>query len=178
MSAGKINSKYEVKKSKWWHLLSIVSATAIVLAVLGLSAPAASADDDEPIVGLWEITVSYLRHHSRQRFTGWTGDGLEFDQDTSSPILSGYICYGHWIKLKGRNTYGLTHPYYDYDAKTGLWLGTSGYFNYAVTVSKDGKTFTGVENGKVGVSGANPYTGTGGDGVYWSRPVSNENRAR
>jgi hypothetical protein len=43
----------------------------------------------------------------------------------------------------------------------GKWDGTSGYFNYTVTVSNDGKTFTGKENGKSGVPGPNPYA-TGG----------------
>jgi hypothetical protein len=109
----------------------------------------------EPIVGLWEITVTSGTTVVDYVFSGWTSDGLEFDQDIS-PVLSGYVCYGHWIKLKSQ-TYGLTHPYFDYSPSTGIWAGTSGYFNYTVTVSNDGSTFTGKENGTDGVPGPNPY---------------------
>jgi hypothetical protein len=42
-----------------------------------------------------------------------------------------------------------------------MWDGTSGYLNYTVTVSNDGKTFAGKENGKFGVPGPNPYASGG-----------------
>ena len=124
----------------------------------------------EPIVGLWLITVSYQGSVVDNVFSGWTSDGLEFDQDTASPMLTGYVCYGTWIKL-GNHEYGLTHPFFDYNpgsitaplpsngAALGVWDGTSGYFNYVVTVSEDGKTFTGLQNGTSGVPGADPYVG-------------------
>ena len=41
-------------------------------------------------------------------------------------------------------------------ATEGTFDGTSGYFNYTVTVAKDGKTFSGKESFVV-VSGLNPY---------------------
>jgi hypothetical protein len=143
-------------------LASLVLAATIALGVLGFGASSAWADDAEvePIVGLWLITVSYNHYFLDNVYSGWTSDGLEFDQDIS-PILTGYICYGHWIKLKD-HTYGLTHPFFNFDSKTGVWNGTSGYFNYTVTVSEDGKTFTGTQNGKNSVTGPNPYTGAGG----------------
>ncbi len=86
-------------------------------------------------------------------------------------MLTGYVCYGAWIKL-GDHKYGLTHPSFDYNAGTitalpwdgatlGTWDGTSSYFNYVVTVSDDGKTFTGKENGMIEVPGPDPYVGTG-----------------
>jgi hypothetical protein len=163
MSAGKINSKSRVRNRKWsrWPR-TVIAVTAIALAVLGVGASSASAQD--PIVGLWEIAATGSGSTAGfvdNVFSGWTSDGLEFDQDTAAPILTGYVCYGRWIKLKN-HTYGLTHPLYDYDAMTGVWLGTSGHFEYTVTVSKDGTTFTGAENFTDGVSGPNPYTGTGG----------------
>jgi len=88
---------------------------------LGFGAPSA-AWAQEPIVGLWEITATgsgSSAGFADNVFTGWTSDGLEFDQDIVAPTIAGYVCYGHWIKLKGR-TYGLTHPFYDYDATTGV----------------------------------------------------------
>jgi hypothetical protein len=129
-----------------------------------------AAEEREPIVGLWLITVT---NHAGivvdNVFSGWTSDGLEFDQDTGSPMLTGYVCYGTWIKL-GDHKYGLTHPFFDYNAGTitalpwdgatlGTWDGTSGYFNYVVTVSDDGKTFTGKQNGTSEVPGPDPYVG-------------------
>jgi hypothetical protein len=123
----------------------------------------------EPIVGLWLIAVSYQGNVVDNVFSGWTSDGLEFDQDTGSPMLTGYVCYGTWIKL-GDHKYALTHPFFDYNAGTitalpwdgatlGTWDGTSGYFNYVVTVSDDGKTFTGKQNGTSEVPGPDPYVG-------------------
>lgn len=151
-----------------------VGASALALCGALVFSASAMADDrdKEPIVGLWLITVSSGGTVIDNVFSGWTSDGLEFDQDTSSPILTGYVCYGAWVKL-GHHKYGLTHPFFDYNAGViaaplpldgsalGLWDGTSGYFNYVVTVSEDGKTFTGTENGVVEVPGADPYVGTG-----------------
>jgi hypothetical protein len=153
------------------NLLSrgILVAAIAVLVTVGSRTQKASADQgSQPIVGLWEITVSYgpslgcptsscVYDHV---FSGWTSDGLEFDQDAVAPILTGEVCYGTWIKL-GSNTFGLTHPFFDFDAATGVWAGTSGYFNYTVTVSPDGRSFTGKQNGTDGVPGPNPYAGTG-----------------
>jgi hypothetical protein len=52
--------------------------------------------------------------------------------------------------------------HYPWDGATlGIWDGTSGYFNYVVTVSEDGKTFTGKQNGTSEVPGPDPYVGTG-----------------
>jgi hypothetical protein len=47
------------------------------------------------------------------------------------------------------------------EATEGMSDGTSGYLNYTVTVSNDGKTFTCKENGKIGVPGFNPYAPEG-----------------
>ena len=125
----------------------------VALVMIGFGAPSASAD--QSIVGLWQITVKDSGGKFLDSvFSGWTGDGLEFDQDVS-PILTGYVCYGTWIKLGGRS-YGLTHPFFTFDGTTGLSDGNSAYFNYMVTVSNDGKSFAGKENIKV-VAGLNPY---------------------
>jgi hypothetical protein len=122
----------------------------------------------EPIVGLWQITLKDSGGNViDQVISGWTGDGLEFDQDLS-PILTGYVCYGTWVKV-GRDTYGLTHPFFDFqdvnsngegtEATAGQFDGTSGFFDYTVTVSKDGNTLTGRENYTI-VQGLNPYDPT------------------
>lgn len=119
----------------------------------------------EPIVGLWYINMKDSSGNIVDRiFSGWTGDGLEFDQDIS-PILTGYVCYGTWVKLE-HNTYGLTHPFFTFmdvnsngegtETTEGQWDGNSAYLNYAVTVAEDGKSFTGKVLLKL-VQGPNPY---------------------
>ena len=69
---------------------------------------------NEPIVGMWMINATDATTGAPFDlvFSGWTGDGLEFDQDLS-PILTGYVCYGTWVKV-GKNTYGLTHPFFNF----------------------------------------------------------------
>ena len=138
-------------------------ASAFMLLVVGFGSSNARAQ--EPIVGLWQITVKDSGGNIVDSvFSGWTSDGLEFDQDIS-PILIGEVCYGSWIKL-GDHKYALTHPFFNFmdlevngegtEATEGFADGTSGYLNYVVTVSNDGKTFSGRENLKA-VAGLNPY---------------------
>lgn len=145
-----------------------VLAASFALVVLGFGASTASAE--QPIVGLWLITVKDSGGNLVDSiFSIWTSDGLESDQDIA-PILTGYVCYGTWIMIGGR-TYGLTHPFFSFqdinsngegtETTEGMWDGTSGYLNYTVTVSNDGKTFAGKENGKFGVPGPNPYASGG-----------------
>jgi hypothetical protein len=191
MSAGKINSSAVARirtamvavsvmaalasaPSRAWAICGMPSGLAGALQMSDADAAVAprttqlkemAHGPNEPIVGMWMITVTDSHAAVTDRvFAGWTGDGLEFDQDIS-PILTGYVCYGTWVKV-GRNTYGLTHPFFDFmdvnangegtAATVGTSDGTSGYFNYTVTVAKDGKTFTGKENVVV-VTGLNPY---------------------
>ena len=189
MSAGKFIERHSTK----WRvgMIAIVAIVAVagrpVGARAGCSMPAgalASAQPDpsvaaaqhrnqrtmplganEPIVGLWQITANFTGGGVDHVISGWTRDGLEFDQDNGSPILTGYVCYGTYVKLD-KDTYGLTHPFFDFQSVNdngegtenteGQWDGTSGFFDYTVTVSKDGKSFTGKENVKV-VQGPNPY---------------------
>jgi hypothetical protein len=136
-------------------LATLIAAVAV--AVLGLGASASFAE--EPIIGLWQSKVMYGDTILENVIAAWTADGLEFE-DYALPILEGHICYGHWVKLQGR-TYGQTHPYYEYDPNSGEWAGTSGVIYYTVTVSKDGKTYSGKVSGKSGVPGPNPYAAGG-----------------
>ena len=132
---------------------SMAAVVAVAMAVVGFGGSYALAD--EPIVGLWQATASYDGTPVWNVIMAWTSDGLEVE-DYNLPVLEGHICYGHWIKLQGR-TYVQTHPYFEYDGATGKPAGTSGLINYKITVSKDGKTFTGEQSGKNGVPGPNPY---------------------
>jgi hypothetical protein len=145
----------EGKAVKYWNqiLKSVGFVLSATLIFFGL--PALNAHADQQIVGLWQITVKDSSGHFVDSvFSGWTRDGLEFDQDIS-PILLGAVCYGHWIKLS-EHTYALTHPFFTFmdpnangegtESTEGFSDGNSGYFNYVVTVSNDGNSFTGKEN--------------------------------
>jgi hypothetical protein len=140
-------------------------ALFLVIALTMSAFRVSNAAAQEPIVGLWQITVKDSNGNVVDSvFSGWTSDGLEFDQDIS-PILTGYVCYGHWVKLT-RHTYALTHPFFTYmdpnsngegtESTEGFSDGNSGYFNYVVTVANNGQSFTGRENVKT-VKGLNPY---------------------
>jgi hypothetical protein len=136
-----------------------------------------SSGRHEPIVGFWQITLKDSGGNiTDQIISGWTGDGLEFDQDLS-PILTGYVCYGTWVKV-GRDTYGLTHPFFDFqdlnsngegtEATEGQFDGNSGFFDYTVTVSKDGNSFSGRENYTIG-KGAQSIRSNGSSLVHRRR---------
>jgi hypothetical protein len=141
------------------------AAAVVALVLIGFGASSGSADQfpptfREPIVGLWQITLKDSGGNFIDSvFSGWTSDGLEFDQDIV-PILTENVCYGTWIKL-GAHSYGLTHPFFDFVGTTGLWDGTSGHFEYTVTVANNGNSFTGKENFTYEVPGTNPYAGGG-----------------
>ncbi|MGA6970002.1 MAG: hypothetical protein WBY93_00110 [Candidatus Binatus sp.] len=141
------------------------AAAVAALVLIGFGASSGSADQfpltfREPIVGLWQITLKDSGGNFIDSvFSGWTSDGLEFDQDIV-PILTENVCYGTWIKL-GAHSYGLTHPFFDFVGTTGVWDGTSGHFEYTVTVANNGNSFTGKENFTYEVPGTNPYAGGG-----------------
>ena len=91
---------------------------------------------NEPIVGMWMIIVTDAT--TRTPLTGSSPDGPATGWSSiriSSPILTGYVCYGTWVKV-GKNTYGLTHPFFDFmdvnangegtEATAGTFDGTSG----------------------------------------------------
>ena len=150
---------------KHWSRYVQIAAMAVALGLIVLGLGSSRAAAEEPIVGLWQVTASYGTTPLWNVIMAWTSDGLEVE-DYALPILECHICYGHWIKLHGR-TYGQTHPYFEYDPKTEEWAGKSGLINYKITVSNDGKTFTGEQSGKSGVPGPNPYAAGGNscDGI-------------
>jgi hypothetical protein len=143
--------------------LPVAFLVLFAFTVLGLNVPSAFAG--EPIVGLWQITVSNPDGSPFDSvLSGWTSDGLVVNQDIA-PILTGATYYGHWIKIS-KNTYASTQPFFTFQdfnsngegssSTEGFSDGDSGYFNYVITVSKNGNTLTGRENVKE-VAGLNPF---------------------
>lgn len=140
-------------------------AFLVTIALVLLWFEASGALAAEPIVGLWQITVTDSDGSLFDSvLSGWTSDGLVVNQDIA-PILTGAIYYGHWIKLS-KDTYASTQPFFTFQdlnsngegssSTEGFSDGNSGYFNYFITVSKDGATLTGRENIKE-VAGLNPF---------------------
>jgi hypothetical protein len=81
---------------------------AVALAVLGLGASSASAD--EPIVGFWQVTFKDATTGEITSYVwdAWHSDRTETQNDNANTI-SGNVCQGAWVPL-GQRTYGLTHP--------------------------------------------------------------------
>jgi hypothetical protein len=72
--------------------LSRGTFAAAVVALVMLEFGASSASATEPIVGLWQITLKDSGGNFIDSvFSGWTSDGLEFDQDISrTSLVTGY----------------------------------------------------------------------------------------
>ena len=149
---------------------------AIVVAVLGWSAPSVFADSashqrhEEPIVGLWQVTftdtatkkvVSYV-------WNAWHSDRTEIENDTGN-ILSGNVCQGTWVPL-GHRTYGLrppaflfadpTHPEFGWtEENEGQFVGASCVILERITVDQGGNNYRGPGLIKC-VAGADPFDPT------------------
>ena len=91
---------------------------AVALAVLGLGASYARADEEwsrgsnagnpEPIVGFWQVSFKHADGNTEYVWDAWLSDRTEIQNDTAD-ILAGNVCQGTWVPL-GHRTYGLTHP--------------------------------------------------------------------
>ena len=133
--------------------LAIVTFFALLL----LGATSTSVRADEPIVGLWQatwtdaVTNGVVLNH----WDAWHSDHTETQND-SGPVITGFVCQGAWISL-GQRTFGLTHPAFNYVGADGHLDTTSVMLIFEkVTVSKDGKTFSGPGIIKV-LSGIDPF---------------------
>ena len=124
---------------------------AAVLCALALSMLGASSEvlADEPIVGLWQTTLSDAGGITDRVFEAFHSDNTEIENDTS-PILAENVCPGTWVSL-GDHTYGLTHPFFNFyggqpgttELNEGQPDGTSGLLLFKVTVDKNRDSFGG-----------------------------------
>jgi hypothetical protein len=103
-------------------------------------AAASSTANAQPIVGLWEVTVTLTGQPVLNSFETWSSDGTQAET-AIKPVLSGNVCLGLWTSL-GKQSYGLTHPVYNFD-DTGTANGTSANLMYSVTLSHDKNSFSG-----------------------------------
>lgn len=119
-----------------WRL-AMLSAVAFLTMAAASSTTNAAA---QPIVGLWEVTVTLTGLPVLNSFETWSSDGTQAET-ANKPVLSGNVCLGLWTSL-GKQSYGLTHPVYNFD-DTGTSDGTSANLMYSVTVAKDKNSFSG-----------------------------------
>ena len=119
-----------------WRL-AILSAVAFLTMAAASSTANAAA---QPIVGLWEVTVTLTGQPVLDSFETWSSDGTQAET-AIKPVLSGNVCLGLWTSL-GKQSYGLTHPVYNFD-DTGTANGTSANLMYRVTLSHGNNSFSG-----------------------------------
>ena len=119
-----------------WRLAMLSAVAFLTMAATGPTANAGA----QPIVGLWEVTVTLTGLPVLQSFETWSSDGTQAET-ALKPVLSGNVCLGLWTSL-GKQSYGLTHPVYNFDGG-GDPDGTSANLMYRVTVSHDKKSFSG-----------------------------------
>jgi hypothetical protein len=131
---------------------------AIVMAVLGLAASNASAD--EPIVGYWQVTYKDATTGDviLNVWEAWHSDRTEMQNVSANPI-SGNVCQGAWVPL-GNRTFGLNHPAFTFltepeDQEGQLNTSYSIDILGRVTVDKSGDTFAGPGIIKV-IAGTDP----------------------
>jgi len=117
-----------------WRL-AMLSAVAFLT-----MAAASSTANAQPIVGLWEVTVTLTGQPVLSSFETWSSDGTQAET-AIKPVLSGNVCLGLWTSL-GKQSYGLTHPVYNFD-DTGTANGTSANLMYRVTLSHGNNSFSG-----------------------------------
>jgi hypothetical protein len=119
-----------------WRLAML---SAVAFLTMAAASPTTNAGA-QPIVGLWEVTVTLTGLPVLQSFETWSSDGTQAET-TLKPVLSGNVCLGLWTSL-GKQSYGLTHPVYNFDGG-GDPDGTSANLMYRVTVSHDKNSFSG-----------------------------------
>ena len=125
-----------------WRLAMLSAVAFLTMAATG---PTANADA-QPIVGFWEVTVKLPGLPDLHSFETWSSDGTQAEQ-ALKPILGGNVCFGLWTGL-GKQSYGLTHPVYNFDMTPdqpdeGAPDGTSANLMYRVTLSRDKNSFSG-----------------------------------
>ena len=105
------------------------------------------------ITGLWDVKDYYQGQLIDEYFDTWMGDGNEFFIDATDPVEEN-VCQGTW--LQAPPTFGQSAPsapYRTYKLKHVAWgfddTGTLQYravFRDTITLSVDGKNFTGTED--------------------------------
>src|SRR5271156_496480 len=119
-----------------WRLAMLSAVAFLTMAAASSTSNAAA----QPIVGLWEVTVTLAGLPVLSSFETWSSDGTQAETADKS-VLSGNVCLGLRSSL-GKQRYGLTPPVYHCD-DTGTSDGTSENLMYRVMLSHDKNSFSG-----------------------------------
>ena len=123
---------------------SMGSGSAITMPMLqgGGAALEAATTSAPSIVGLWGVVYTAANGSVfNQAFDTWHADGTEFE-NAYMPVLNGNICEGVW-KSTGALTVSLHHIGWTYDPVNGGVANGTFTVVQAVTVGKDGKSYSG-----------------------------------
>jgi hypothetical protein len=132
----------------------------------GIGGPVGHDGKGQKLVGLWEDTYTDTNGNptGTYQFEVYHDDQTEIENDTA-PTLTGNVCLGTWKKLQG-NTYGLVHPFFDFqdvnsngegtENTEGQPDGTSAFYACNIELAKDGNSFQSKCHLKV-VAGFDPF---------------------
>jgi hypothetical protein len=120
----------------------------------GDQSESASQDTPNPlstITGLWDVKDYYQGQLIDEYFDTWNSDGNEFFIDATDPI-EGNVCQGTWLQIAPPSaiqparsrTYKLKHVAWGFDKQGDLQY--LALFHDTITLSTDGKSFTGTED--------------------------------
>ena len=106
------------------------------------------ADENSPIVGLWDVKLFIDGNQVDEGFDQWHSDGTEVLNDNGEPEppnSTGAVCLGVF-KQTGPRTYKLTHPGWFFDANGSLSNVVE--LLETITVDKNGNSYQGsfIEN--------------------------------
>ena len=102
-------------------LSALPAARALPLWGLPADVGGALVPNRQAVVGLW-LTTSTIDGQQTQAFEAFTSDGLEFLNDSGSPV-EGNVCFGLW-QSGPKGAINVTHPSWFYDANGNL-IGTA-----------------------------------------------------
>jgi hypothetical protein len=122
----------------------MASGSSITMPMLqgGSEGLGASTNSAPSIVGLWGVIYTAANGSVfNQAFDTWHADGTEFE-NAYLPVLAGNICEGVWTST-GALTVSLHHIGWTYDPVNGGPADGTFTVVQAVTLDKDGKSYTG-----------------------------------
>ena len=97
-------------------------------------------DQEAPIVGLWDVTITQGEKVFLRGFDIFHSDHTEVLNEFDDP-RTGNVCLGVW-KHAGQHTFKLKHPAFLWDAN-GNWIGYR-ILRETITVDASGNNFSGI----------------------------------
>ncbi len=100
----------------------------------------ASAAENDPITGMWKVTLSAGTATIDSGFSIWHSDGTEINNSGDRPPLTGNFCIGVWKKIGDH--YKLNHEGISWDSTGTVEVGVAN-LTESVVLGPKGNTFSG-----------------------------------